>query len=83
MTGVGVPPDKATGKKSERHAWNVVIIDGTPYAVDVTFDTSLSTEKAVCCRYFNVSDEVMARDHADVDRPVAACPVTMKRGFRC
>ena len=81
VTGVGVPPDKATGKKSERHAWNVVFIDGEPFAVDVTFDASLSTEKKICYRYFNVSDEVMAKSHGATDRPVPKCNKIM-RGFK-
>ena len=78
VTGVGVPPDEATGKKSERHAWNIVFFDGEPFAVDVTFDASLSTEKKICRRYFNVSDEVMAESHGALDRPVPKCRKTMR-----
>lgn len=72
-TGVGVPPDAATGKKSERHAWNIVIYKGVAYGVDVTFDATLSKDDRIWYNYFNVTDEVMSRDHGNVDFPVPAC----------
>ncbi len=83
VTGVGVPPERATGKKSERHAWNIVFLDGSPYAVDVTFDASLSKGAKICYRYFNTSDGVMAESHGDVDRPVPKCQSVMTGGYKC
>ena len=71
-TGIGVPPDVSTGKKSERHAWNVVFLSGVPYGVDVTFDASLSRD-TVRYDYFNVPDSVMFRDHGELDFPAPKC----------
>ena len=52
-TGIGVPPEAATGKKSERHAWNIVVIDGKALGVDVTFDNSLS-DSFIRYDYYNI-----------------------------
>ena len=71
-TGVGVPPDAATGKKSERHAWNIVYMDGEPLGVDVTFDNTLSGD-GVRYDYFNVPDVIMSRDHSSPDFPLPKC----------
>ncbi len=72
VSGVGVPPDLATGKKSERHAWNVVFFGEDAYGVDVTFDNTLSKD-GIRYDYFNVPDRIMSRDHGNVDFPVPAC----------
>ena len=76
-TGIGVPPDEATGKKSERHAWNVVISGKDPFGVDVTFDNTLSKDD-VRYDYFNVPDSIMSRDHGSEDLTVPKCRVEGK-----
>ena len=72
VTGIGVPPQAATGKKSERHAWNIVFEKDVPLGVDVTFDNTLSND-IVRYDYFNVSDRIMMRDHGETDFPVPSC----------
>ena len=76
-TGIGVPPDEATGKKSERHAWNVVFSGKEPFGVDVTFDNTLSKD-GVRYDYFNVPDSIMSRDHGSEDFPLPKCRVEGK-----
>ncbi|MBR6917184.1 MAG: hypothetical protein IKN38_03280 [Clostridia bacterium] len=71
--GVGVPPDEATGKKSERHAWNIVYIEGEAFGVDVTFDNTLSANGRIRYDYFNVPDSFMSRDHGNLDFPAPEC----------
>lgn len=73
VTGVGVPPDEASGKKSERHAWNAVSDGKNWYGVDVTFDASLTAGGKIRYNYFNVSDDVLSRDHGLHDFPVPSC----------
>ncbi len=80
-SGIGVPPDTATGKKSERHAWNVVFLDGKSFGVDVTFDATLSGE-TVRYDYFNISDRIMSRDHGSLDFPVPVCVSDEKDPYR-
>lgn len=47
----------------ESHAWNMVIIDGKQYFVDLTWDDTDSS-KNVSYKYFNKSFEDFAKDHA-------------------
>ena len=72
VTGIGVPPDEATGKKTERHAWNIIFSGNTPYGVDVTFDNTLSG-KEIRYDYLNIPDSIMSRDHGNTDFPVPKC----------
>ena len=83
VTGIGVPPDESTGKKSERHAWNIVFLDDVAYAVDVTFDATLSAYGRIRYDYFNVTDEVMAKCHGETDFPVPVCSVPFREGDEC
>ncbi len=71
-TGIGVPPEAATGKKSERHAWNIVIMDGKALGVDATFDNSLSDD-FIRYDYYNIPDSIMSFDHGNLTYPVPAC----------
>jgi hypothetical protein len=53
------------------HAWNRVKLGDDYYLVDVTWDDPVGTNndgRAVSHTYFNVTDEVMARDHTP-DKP--------------
>ena len=45
---------------SEAHAWNIVMIDGKYYQLDVTWDTCYTNDNGtLCTTYFNVNDEFM------------------------
>lgn len=46
------------------HTWNLVKIDGEFYAIDVTWDDPIGGGSKVCYDYFNLTDEVMCKDHA-------------------
>lgn len=80
MIGIGVPPEERTGKKREAHAWNGVVTEKGATGVDATFDLSLSKasliDGSVRYDYFNVSDEVMLRDHSEVRYGAGGCPVS-------
>lgn len=63
MEAAGVPTDYVrgqgwTGVEWGRHGWNRVLIDGTYYYVDVTWNDSLGTDD-----YFMISYEQMSLDH--------------------
>lgn len=80
IVGIGVPPEERTGKKSEAHAWNGIVTEKGTTGVDATFDLTLSKssliDDSVRYDYFNVSDEVMLRDHSDVRYGADGCPVS-------
>lgn len=44
------------------HAWNIVNIEGSPYQLDVTWDIGSSCGR-IAYDYFNVTDEIMSKDH--------------------
>ena len=46
----------------EGHAWNIVVINGKTYHLDVTFDMTLKTS-ANRYDYFNLSDQQIKNDH--------------------
>ena len=64
---------------NEMHAWNIVIIDGKTYHLDVTFDMTLKSGKNRY-DYFNLSDEDIKKDHIIIDS-VPACTTTGKDYF--
>lgn len=66
VIGDGVPLGAASGKKWEKHMWNMVKLSDEWTCVDVTFDSSLSDDSAIRYDYFNVTDDVMARSHSSV-----------------
>lgn len=50
--------------RQENHAWNAVELDGDWYQVDVTWDDPVpDMEGEVRYAYFNVTDEIMQREH--------------------
>lgn len=51
-----------TGNR-EQHAWNMVLLDGAWYHVDVTFDDPVGSEGLVSHKYFNITDAEMNMDH--------------------
>jgi len=62
--------------KMEPHAWNIVMINGKTYHLDVTFDMTLtkSKNKSTSKRYdyHNLSDEDIKKDHV-INGTVPAC----------
>lgn len=70
MRILGIPCETVTGTGeqdgvSQNHAWNAIQIDGNWYQVDVTWDDPVPDEKGrVIYTYFNVTDEIMRRNHS-------------------
>lgn len=47
------------------HMWNIVVIDGVNYHLDVTWDDS-GTDGKIMYFYFNVSDRMINKDHYNI-----------------
>ena len=62
---LGIPCIMVTGTANGGdHAWNAVQLDGDWYMVDTTWDDPVPDEPGrVLYSYFNVTDEVLKRDH--------------------
>lgn len=65
LRSAGIPCSTISGTGytrdgSESHEWNIVEIDGNHTLVDVTWN---DRDDAVSHLYFNVTDELMSRDH--------------------
>jgi len=54
----GKAKNQTYNNKMEPHAWNIIKLNGKTYHLDVTFDMA-SRDKS----YFNLSDEIIKRDH--------------------
>ena len=55
-----------TGRAGENdvlHAWNMVKLDGKWYHIDVTFDDPYPETDEIVYLYFNISDDIIAKDH--------------------
>ena len=52
------------------HAWNVVLIDGTWYHLDVTADIGMTGKGRFRYDYFNLSDKEISTDHIILECPV-------------
>ena len=61
-------------KKKENHAWNQVKLNGTWYHLDATWDDPVGEKDILSHAYFNLSDELMARDHIWKQDKYEACP---------
>ena len=59
----GQQTDAADQNKKENHAWNLVKLNGTWYHLDSTWDDPVGEKEIVSHAYFNMSDELMERDH--------------------
>ena len=66
MDILGIPCEIITGEgDGVAHAWNVVMLDGEWYMVDVTWDDPVPDNPGVVnYDYFNITDEKMRRDHS-------------------
>lgn len=61
----GVPCGAVVGKKvdGENHKWNFVTIGNKSYYIDVTWDDVEAKDLSVIHSYFNVSEQLLLRDH--------------------
>ena len=78
MCGVAARDDGS----EEGHMWNVVIIDGQPYNLDVTWDDPIGESNANNKRYsyFNITDEEIKKTHTFDEEP-ADCTATEENYF--
>ena len=60
--------------RTENHAWNLVRVNGTWYHLDSTWDDPVGEKELVSHAYFNVSDEVLRRDHSWNEEKYEVCP---------
>ena len=63
-----------TTNKKENHAWNQVKVNGTWYNLDATWDDPVGETPIVSHAYFNLSDELMRRDHTWAEEKYETCP---------
>ena len=70
MDGMGIPCLVVSGEaldpvtvKLERHAWNMIQVDGKWCHVDVTFDTGVKSNNCPRYDYFGLSDQAVMKDH--------------------
>ena len=61
-------------EKAENHAWNLVKLNGTWYHLDTTWDDPIGDKDIVSHAYFNMSDELMERDHTWDHEKYETCP---------
>ena len=68
--------------REEGHMWNVVVIDGKTYNLDVTWDDPIGESKSNNKRYsyFNITDEEIKKTHTFDDEP-AGCTATDENYF--
>lgn len=52
------------GEEQIAHAWNMVKLDNDWYHVDVTFDDPYPETNEIVYLYFNVTDEIIEKDHS-------------------
>ena len=56
--------------QKEGHEWNIVLINGKSYHIDMTWDITESFDNRRSYNYFNLSDKLIFRDHfTDSDLP--------------
>lgn len=59
----------AYGKRENGpHAWNIVNLNDKPYHVDVTWDIGASYVGNIAYDYFNLTDEMIHKDHKPEDK---------------
>lgn len=80
MQQVGIPCAYVLGyAMGGYHAWNVVLLDGEHYAMDVTWDDPLGAAPGkFYYNYFNITDQKLSTDHirAEISAPVPAAQGT-------
>lgn len=63
----GKAKNPANESTSEKHVWNIVIIEGKAYHLDVTFDMSLK-HKINRYDYFNLAEDDIKQDHVIINK---------------
>lgn len=64
MQKMGIPCSYIVGTAGEKHAWNIVKINGEFYSMDVTWDDPINgREGKYYYSYFNITDTEIAKDH--------------------
>lgn len=59
MQELGIPCYMCVGYAGESHAWDIIVLDGEYYNVDVTWDDT----EVMTYDYFNKTDEDYSKDH--------------------
>jgi len=86
LNRAGIPCRIITGiADGEPHAWNIVLLDGDTYHVDVTWDDPVPTEgndgKLFHKSYFNVTDAEIGKNHTWTTADYPACVETAENYF--
>jgi len=69
VTGSAKPHDR----QEERHAWNIIKIDGSCAHVDVTWDSNNRGSSDTCYDNFNLTDDDASKDHVWNKTLLPAC----------
>jgi len=59
-------------RREEKHAWNIVRINGDHYHLDITFDNTIR-KNTLRYDYFNLSDNEISYDHTIIEKPNVKC----------
>jgi transglutaminase/protease-like cytokinesis protein 3 len=60
-------------ENAERHAWNLIFLDGKWRHYDFTFDLSLAQRGSNACRYFGLTDAECFLSHGTPEYPLPSC----------
>lgn len=64
------------------HAWNIITLDGETYHVDTTWDDPIGDQGGIrSYAYFNVTDEVLEKDHIWLRNNYERCDATYYNYF--
>jgi len=63
------------------HMWDLVVINGNNYFVDVTWDDPVSRVNAISYAYFNVTNEMISKTHTGISPVGIVCNSTKDNFF--
>ena len=87
LNRAGIPCRMVTGvADGELHAWNMVLLNGDTYHVDVTWDDPVPVEEnakkeSIRYDYFNVNDKELGKSHTWITADYPACVETAENYF--
>jgi hypothetical protein len=87
LNRAGIPCRIVTGvADGELHAWNIVLLNGATYHVDVTWDDPVPVEgntgrNMMHYNYFNVTDAEIGKSHTWIKADYPACVETAENYF--
>jgi len=87
LNRAGIPCRMITGiADGEPHAWNIVLLNGDTYHVDVTWDDPIivdgnTTRNPIHYDYFNITDAEVGRSHTWVTADYPACVETAENYY--